>query len=138
MMTIIQRFSRFLRICILKTWHMFAHKLSGNKSETDPDPLTLIQVREHREQATATTWLRHAEILEEGKGRQDEYISHERDWMQEATSWNPKDIDQFAEGRHVSKETLESWISAGLLHPDEITAAEKVIRAIRRQDSGNV
>jgi len=137
MMTINQRFSRFLRTCILKTWGLFAQKLSGNKSETDPKPLTLIQIRECRDDAAATTRLRHAEILEEGTGT-DEYISHESDWMQEATSWNPEDIDQFAEGRHVSKETLESWISAGLLHPDEIMAAEKVIRAIRRQDQGNV
>jgi hypothetical protein len=39
---------------------------------------------------------------------------------------------------HLSKESLEELISAGMLYPEEIRAAEKLIKAIRRQGGGGV
>jgi hypothetical protein len=43
------------------------------------------------------------------------------------------DIDTYARGLSIPPETIEKWISAGLLFPDEIRMAEKIIKILREK-----
>jgi len=43
------------------------------------------------------------------------------------------DIDAYARGLSIPPETIEKWISAGLLFPDEIRMAEKIIKILREK-----
>lgn len=43
------------------------------------------------------------------------------------------DIDAYARGLSIPPETIEKWISAGLLFPDEIKMAEKIIKILREK-----
>jgi hypothetical protein len=47
------------------------------------------------------------------------------------------DIEKFAEDEDVSHEAVEKLISAGLLVPDEIRAAEKLARIMRQRGDGS-
>jgi len=119
---------------LVSGWHVIIRIAFGKNANTIDELISVVQVEESPKMVAATSLLRQGGIPEKAVVQADEENVWEGEWMQELTSWNPADIDQFAEGRHVSKKTLETWISAGLLHPDETAAAEKVIRAIRRKD----
>lgn len=43
------------------------------------------------------------------------------------------DIEAYANGLTIPPETIEKWISAGLLFPDEIRMAEKIIKILREK-----
>ena len=43
------------------------------------------------------------------------------------------DLDAYARGLSIPPETIEKWISAGLLFPDEIRMAEKIIKILREK-----
>jgi hypothetical protein len=43
------------------------------------------------------------------------------------------DIDAYARGLSIPPETIEKWISAGLLFPDEIRMAERIIKILREK-----
>ncbi len=59
----------------------------------------------------------------------DEYnpIENEIDLSHQA------DLEGYARDHSVSKESIERWISSGLLMPDEMKAAEKLVKLINRQ-----
>jgi hypothetical protein len=42
------------------------------------------------------------------------------------------DLENYARGLHVSKESIERWISSGLLMPEELKVAEKLVRIMRK------
>ena len=44
------------------------------------------------------------------------------------------DLEAYAENLNVPVETIETWISAGLLYPDEIRIAEKMIQILRKKE----
>ena len=44
------------------------------------------------------------------------------------------DLEAYTEDLHVPQESIERWISAGLLYPDEIRTAERMIKIIRKKD----
>jgi hypothetical protein len=43
------------------------------------------------------------------------------------------DLETYAKGLKIPVETIEKWISAGLLFPDEIKAAQKILRIMRKK-----
>gem|GEM_PF-2597663 len=42
-------------------------------------------------------------------------------------------LEDYANGMQIPPETLEKWIAAGILCPDEIRAAEKLLKMIRQK-----
>ena len=44
------------------------------------------------------------------------------------------DLEAYAENLNVPIETIETWISAGLLYPDEIRIAEKMVQILRKKE----
>jgi hypothetical protein len=42
------------------------------------------------------------------------------------------DLEACAKGLKIPVETIEKWISAGLLFPDEIKAAQKILKIMRK------
>ena len=48
-----------------------------------------------------------------------------------------KDLENYARGLSVSKKSLEQLISSGMLMPDELEVAEKIIRFMRNRDKGS-
>ena len=42
------------------------------------------------------------------------------------------DLEDYARGLTVSKESIERWISSGLLMPEELKVAEKLIHYMRK------
>ena len=47
-------------------------------------------------------------------------------------------FEAYALGTRVSAETLEKWIAAGILCPDEIRAAEKLLKMIRKKKRDDI
>ncbi|MGD8368833.1 MAG: hypothetical protein PVG78_14435, partial [Desulfobacterales bacterium] len=43
------------------------------------------------------------------------------------------DLEAYTENLNVPEESIERWISAGLLYPDEIRTAERMIKIIRKK-----
>lgn len=48
-----------------------------------------------------------------------------------------KDLENYARGLSVSKKSLEQLISSGMLMPDELEVAEKIVRFMRNRDKGS-
>jgi hypothetical protein len=44
------------------------------------------------------------------------------------------DLESYVRGLHVPRDVIEQWISTGLLFPDEMKMAEKMIQIMRRQE----
>jgi len=44
------------------------------------------------------------------------------------------DLEAYTEDLNVPVETIETWISAGLLYPDEIRIAEKMVQILRKKE----
>jgi len=44
------------------------------------------------------------------------------------------DLESYAENMNVPAETIETWISAGLLYPDETRIAEKMLQILRKKE----
>lgn len=44
------------------------------------------------------------------------------------------DLEAYVQGLTVPREVIERWISAGLLLPEEIKVAEKMIRIMRKKE----
>lgn len=44
-----------------------------------------------------------------------------------------EDLEAYTENLNVPSEVIEKWISAGLLYPDEIRTAERMIQIIRKK-----
>lgn len=42
-------------------------------------------------------------------------------------------LETYANGMRITPETLQKWIAAGILYPDEIRAAEKLLKMIRKK-----
>lgn len=53
--------------------------------------------------------------------------------VEEMAFTRQSDLDAYAKGLSISPEVIEKWISAGLLFPDEIRMAEKIIRILREK-----
>ncbi|GEM_PF-2537678 len=43
------------------------------------------------------------------------------------------DLESYTENLNVPTEDIEAWISAGLLYPDEIRTAERMIQILRKK-----
>ena len=52
-------------------------------------------------------------------------MEHEIDLSQQG------DLESYARGLNVTKESIERWISSGLLMPDEMKVAEKLVKIMR-------
>ncbi len=53
----------------------------------------------------------------------------------EDVAFSPQsDLEAYVRGLTVSKEVIENWIAAGLLLPEEIRMAEKMIKIMRKND----
>lgn len=48
-----------------------------------------------------------------------------------------KDLENYARGLSVSKKSLEQLISSGMLMPDELEVAEKIVKFMRDRDGGS-
>jgi len=44
-----------------------------------------------------------------------------------------EDLETYTENLDVPEETIQRWISAGLLYPDEIRIAEQMVKIIRKK-----
>ncbi len=44
-----------------------------------------------------------------------------------------QDLEAYTENLNVPQESIERWISAGLLYPDEIRTAERMLKIIRKK-----
>ena len=44
-----------------------------------------------------------------------------------------RDLEDYVRGLSVTRESVERWISSGLLMPDEIKAAEKLVKIMRKR-----
>jgi hypothetical protein len=42
------------------------------------------------------------------------------------------DLEDYARGLSISKESIERWISSGLLMPEELKVAEKLVKIMRK------
>ena len=45
-----------------------------------------------------------------------------------------RDLEAYVQGLNVTEKTIEGWIAAGVLLPEEIKTAEKMIKIIRKND----
>lgn len=52
-------------------------------------------------------------------------IENEIDFLRQS------DLENYARDIHVSKESIERWISSGLLMPEELKVAEKLVKFMR-------
>ena len=46
------------------------------------------------------------------------------------------DLEAYTKKLNVPRETIERWVAAGILRPDEIKVAEKMLKIMRKRDSG--
>jgi hypothetical protein len=53
--------------------------------------------------------------------------------VEEMAFTRQSDIDAYARGLTIPPEVIEKWISAGLLFPDEIRMAERIIKIMREK-----
>jgi hypothetical protein len=53
--------------------------------------------------------------------------------VEEMAFTRQSDLDAYARGLSIPPEVIEKWISAGLLFPDEIRMAEKIIKILREK-----
>jgi hypothetical protein len=53
--------------------------------------------------------------------------------VEETAFTRQSDLDAYARGLSIPPEVIEKWISAGLLFPDEIRMAEKIIKILREK-----
>jgi hypothetical protein len=53
--------------------------------------------------------------------------------VEEMAFTRQSDLHAYAKGLTVPPEAIEKWISAGLLFPDEIRQAEKIIKILREK-----
>ena len=45
------------------------------------------------------------------------------------------DLETYTKSLNVPEEVIESWVAAGILRPDEIQVAEKMLKIMRKKDS---
>jgi hypothetical protein len=45
------------------------------------------------------------------------------------------DLEAYTKRLHVPREVIEKWVAAGILRPDEIKVAEKMLKIMRKKDS---
>jgi len=57
-----------------------------------------------------------------------------RDWeLENDIDLSPQtDLEDYARGLSVSKKSIERWISSGLLMPEELKVAEKLVKIMSR------
>ncbi|MDJ0781396.1 MAG: hypothetical protein QNJ22_05460 [Desulfosarcinaceae bacterium] len=53
--------------------------------------------------------------------------------FEETAFTRQSDLHSYVRGLSISPEVIEKWISAGLLFPDEIRMAEKIIKILREK-----
>jgi hypothetical protein len=46
------------------------------------------------------------------------------------------DLEAYTKRLNVPREMIERWVAAGILRPDEIKVAEKMLKIMRNKDSG--
>ena len=46
------------------------------------------------------------------------------------------DLEAYTKRVNVPRETIERWVAAGILRPDEIKVAEKMLKIMRKRDLG--
>ena len=56
-----------------------------------------------------------------------------RDLAHEIDLSPQQDLEDYARGLSVTKESIERWISSGLLMPEEMKVAEKLIKIMRKR-----
>ncbi len=61
----------------------------------------------------------------------DQMASYLREMENEIDLSRHQDLEDYARGLSVTKESIERWISSGLLMPDEMKVAEKIIKIMR-------
>lgn len=111
---------------------------------------------EHRNPVDTTVWVRQADgqmatAADSGPvlPRTDPDIRGCDASSTDNTAWSGRELERIAsllpdstmladDGGPVSKASLQEWISAGVLYPEEIIAAEKVIRGIQRSEAGSI
>jgi hypothetical protein len=58
---------------------------------------------------------------------------HGASLVEETAFTRQSDLDAYARGLSIPPEAIEKWISAGLLFPDEIRMAERIIKILREK-----
>jgi hypothetical protein len=48
------------------------------------------------------------------------------------------DLEAYVEGLTVPRQVIEHWISAGLLFPEEMKVAERIVRIMRKKEQGQL
>ena len=69
----------------------------------------------------------------DGNANYERPISGNRPAFEEMAFTRQSDLIAYARGLTVPPEAIEKWISAGLLFPDEIRMAEKIIKILREK-----
>ena len=54
--------------------------------------------------------------------------THMTDLLGEVDFFHQGDLESYVHGLAIPKEAIERWISAGLLYPEEVKTAEKMIK----------
>lgn len=58
----------------------------------------------------------------------DHEMTHMTDLLGEVDFCHQGDLESYVRGLAIPKEAIERWISAGLLYPEEMKTAEKMIK----------
>jgi len=69
----------------------------------------------------------------EARGVNDSAGGYTDAGIEETAFTHQSDLDAYARGLSIPPEVIEKWISAGLLFPDEIRMAEKIIKILREK-----
>ena len=78
----------------------------------------------------------HEYHFDEQAPREEEILEH-RQLLSEVDFSYQGDLDAYVEGLTVPRQVIEHWISAGLLFPEEMKVAEKMVRIMRKKEQGS-
>lgn len=86
------------------------------------------------ERVYLTAYDPHPEALQIGADAEDAgTMAPEAKLDQEIDFSRNDDLEAYTENLNVPREVIEQWISAGLLYPEEIRTAERMLRILRKK-----
>jgi hypothetical protein len=79
--------------------------------------------------------LTYVEAGDEKLAAREAISNEDRELLSEIDFAHPGDLESYVRGLRVPKETIERWISTGLLFPREMKVAEKMIQIMRKLEN---
>lgn len=68
------------------------------------------------------------------QARRKEIAPEHRQLLSEVDFSHQGDLEAYVEGLTVPRQVIEHWISAGLLFPEEMKVAERIVRIMRKKE----